>query len=70
MKKYKKVKRLSWEGKFYIILFIVLLVIITLSLVIIKEDKDTKKRIESTCTSSQVLTSYYSNDGEKHYYCK
>lgn len=70
MKKYKKVIRLSWEGKFYITLFIVLLVIISLSLVIIKEDKDTKKRVESTCTSNQVLSSYYSNDGEKHYYCK
>ena len=70
MKRYRKEYHLKSEYKFLLLVLSILIITIILIGIVIKEDKDTKKRVESTCTSNQVLSSYYSNDGEKHYYCK
>lgn len=70
MKTYKKRLVLNYKGKVALISIVLLIILVSLITIVIKEDKDTKKRVESTCTSNQVLSSYYSNDGEKHYYCK
>lgn len=70
MKTYKKRLVLNYKGKVALISIIFIIILVSLITIVIKEDNDTKKRVESTCKESQVLSHYYSNDGEKHYYCK